>query len=165
MSNENTTSDGMIDRTSAIGTARFAHEFLSAAMHEHARAHHPADSDISSMPGFYLMGHGIELSLKAFLLGHGVTVRELRKLGQNGHDLVEAFNAAVCRGLDCKLYDDQGKVAALELLNERYFIKDFEYITTGATRWPQFGVFSALACKLYNSVAASVGYSRTLIPL
>lgn len=162
MNNQNNPSNDAIDRTSAIGTARFAHEFLNAAMHEHARAHHPHDSDISSTPGLYLIGHGIELSLKAFLLGHGMTARELRKLGQNGHDLIEAFNAAVSRGLDFQLSDEQDELAALELLNDSYSVKEFEYITTGATRWPRFSILSALACRLYNAVASSVGYNRTL---
>lgn len=158
-------SNGAIDRTSAIGTARFAYEFLNAALHEHARAHHPTDSDISSAPGLYLIGHGIELTLKAYSLGQGMTPRDLRKLGQNGHDLMQAFNAAISRGLDCQLSDEQGELAALEVLNESYAVKEFEYITTGATRWPRFSVLSAVACKLYNSVASSVGYNKTLAVL
>ena len=148
-----------------MGIARFAYDFLSAAMHEHARAHHPTDWDISSVPGLYLMGHGIELSLKAFLLGHGMPPRQLRKLGQNGHDLVKAFESAISRGLDCQLSDENGELAALELLNEKYSVKEFEYIVTGATRWPRFSVLSAVACKLYNASALSVGYNRTLAPL
>lgn len=164
MGNQNTALGDLMDRTSAIGTARFAYEFLCAAMHEHARAQHPTDSDISSVPGMYLMGHGIELSLKAFLLGHGMTPGELRKLGQNGHNLVEAFKAAISRGLDCPLSDEHGELAALEVLNERYAIKEFEYITTGTTRWPRFSVLSIVACKLYNAVASSVGYNKTLAP-
>lgn len=148
-----------------MGMARFAYDFLSAAIHEHARAHHPTDSDISSAPGLYLMGHGIELSLKAFLLGQGPTVRELRKLGQNGHDLMEAFKSATNQGFDCQLSDELGELAALELLNESYSTKEFEYITTGATRWPRFCVLSTVACKLCNTSASSVGYNRTLTPL
>lgn len=165
MSNQKTASGDVIDRTSAAGVARFAYDFLCAAMHEHARTHHPADSDISSVPGLYLMGHGIELSLKAFLLGHGMTAGELRKLGRNGHDLIEAFKSAISRGLDCRLSDEHGELATLELLNESYAIKEFEYITTGATRWPRFSVLSTVACKLYNASASSVGYNRTLAPL
>lgn len=164
MTNQNTGLSVVVDRTSAIGTARFAHEFLCAGIHEHARGHHPTDSDIGSVPGMYLMGHGIELSLNAFLLGQGMTPRELRKLGPNGHDLVEAFNAAISLGLDCPLSDEQGELAALELLNESYAIKEFEYITTGATRWSRFSVLSIVACKLYNTIASSVGYNETLAP-
>lgn len=164
MTNQNTSLDVVVDRTSAIGMARFAHDFLCAGIHEHARAHHPTDSDISSVPGMYLMGHGIELSLKAFLLEQGITLRELRKLGPNGHDLVEAFNLASSRGLDCPLSYEHGELAALELLNESYAIKEFEYITTGATRWPRFSVLSIVACKLYNKIASSVGYNKTLTP-
>jgi hypothetical protein len=152
-------------RTSAIGTARFAYDFLSAALHEHARAHHPTDTDISSAPGLYLIGHGIELTLKAFLLGQGMTPRDLRKLGQNGHDLMEAFTEATSRGLDCQLSDEKGEKAALEVLNDRYSVKEFEYVTTGATRWPRFSVLSAVACKLYNSVASSIDYNKTLAVL
>lgn len=155
-------STGAIDRTSAIGTARFAYEFLSAALHEHARAQDPTDPDISSAPGLYLIGHGIELTLKAYLLGQGMTPRDLRKLGQNGHDLMKAFDAANSRGLGCQLSDEQGELAALEVLNESYAVKEFEYITTGATRWPRFSVLSSVACKLYNSVASRVGYNKRL---
>jgi hypothetical protein len=162
MSIQNSTPDCALDRTTAIGTARFAHEFLSAAIREHASAHSPVDADISSTPALYLMGHGIELALKAFLLGNGMTARELRKMGQNGHDLIEAFNEAISRGLDCQLSDEQGELAALQVLNDRYYAKEFEYITTGATRVPRFSVLSAVAYKLYNTVASSVGYKETL---
>lgn len=164
MPHANTALDDVIVRTTAIGMARFAYEFLCAAIHEHARAHHPTDSDISSVPGMYLMGHGIELSLKAFLLGQGMTPRELRKLGTNGHDLVEAFNAAISLGLNCTLSAEHGELAALELLNESYAVKEFEYITTGATCWPRFSVLSIVACRLYNTIATKVGYNKTLVP-
>lgn len=162
MSPQNSTSDREIDRTTPVGTARFAYEFLSAAMREHVSSYHPFDADISSTPALYLMGHGIELTLKAFLLDHGLTVRELRKMGQNGHDLMEAFRAATSRGLKCNLCEEQGELAALVALNRSYSVKEFEYITTGAVSWPRFSVLSAAACKLFNSVAASVGYNERL---
>lgn len=162
MSTHKSIPNSAIDRTTAIGTARFAHEFLSAAMREHANAHDSVDADISSTPALYLMGHGIELTLKAFLLGHGMTSRELRKMGQNGHDLMEALSAAISCGLECQLSEEQGELAALKVLNGNYAVKEFEYITIGTTIWPRFGVLATAACKLFNAVAPSVGYSRTL---
>lgn len=164
MSTQNSTTDREIDRTTPAGTARFAYEFLSAAMREHVSARHPVDADISSTPALYLMGHGIELTLKAFLLGHGLTLRELRKMGQNGHDLMEAFSAATSRGLACNLSGELGELAALEALNRGYSAKEFEYIVTGSVSWPRFRVLSAAACKLFNAVAANVGYNKRLDP-
>lgn len=165
MSAQNTALVDVAPRTSAMGMVRFAHDFLEAAMHEHTRAHHPTDFDISSAPGMYLIGHSIELSLKAFLINQGMTSPALRKLGRNGHDLVKAFRSAVSYGLECDLQIEDGEVALLELLNDSYAVKEFEYITTGATRWPRFSDISALACKLYNASAQKIGYNKTLTPL
>lgn len=165
MSKENECNeDKNLERTTAIGTARFAYEFLNAALHEHARAHHRIDPDISSVPAMYLIGHGIELSLKAYLLSQGMTAKDLRKLGKNGHDLLAAWDAAILRGLQYDLSFKSGDRLALQLLNDRYATKEFEYITTGAVSWPKFGVLVSVASRLFNLVALSVGYNRTMMP-
>jgi len=36
-----------------------------------------AAGDQVSLPAYYLWGHSIELSLKVFLIGHDITLREL----------------------------------------------------------------------------------------
>jgi hypothetical protein len=72
------------DRTTAVGLARYAYEYIEAAMLvEH---NDPTPSHISPVPAYFLALHGIELTLKSYLRHKGVTAKELR--GQKyGHDL------------------------------------------------------------------------------
>ncbi|MGP8434194.1 hypothetical protein ACT2FY_36660 [Paraburkholderia fungorum] len=66
------------DRTTATGLARYAYEYIEAALvveTEHSDKY-PGDQ-ISPMPAYFLAHHGIELTLKAYLRHVSVTVREL----------------------------------------------------------------------------------------
>jgi len=48
--------------------------------------------DDSLAPAFYLLiGHSLELSIKALCLKAGATEKDLKKFGKNGHDLHEAY--------------------------------------------------------------------------
>jgi hypothetical protein len=77
---------------------RFAIEFYAAAV--------AADKAIGSSPGYevtaptpvnYLMGHAIELGLKAYLLHTGTSLGNIHKIG---HRLCLAYSNARKAGLD-----------------------------------------------------------------
>ena len=57
-----------------------------------------AAGDQVSLPAYYLWGHSIELSLKAFLFGCGVPLRKL-KSKELGHNLEALVGEALRRNL------------------------------------------------------------------
>jgi hypothetical protein len=66
----------------------------------------------------YLVGHSIELSLKAFLLFHGVSLRELRI--KYGHDLRKCFEKAEELGLRNHVLIDDMELEAFHVLDDLY---------------------------------------------
>jgi hypothetical protein len=58
-----------------------------------------AAGDRVSIPAYYLWGHSIELSLKVFLISHGVSLRELKSKNL-GHNLTALWRKAVSLGLE-----------------------------------------------------------------
>lgn len=81
----------------------------------------------------YLLCHGMELSLKAFLKNRGKTVKELYNLG---HDLDKIMEA--CKGLNERKLNvlTQHDWAVISLLNQEYKSKELEYIKTGVKTLP-----------------------------
>lgn len=74
--------------------------------------------------GHYLLGHSIELALKAYLLAEGYGERQLRRLG---HDLDQCLEAADQHGLRGHVTLTGDEAAAIALLNELYETKQLEY--------------------------------------
>jgi hypothetical protein len=72
----------------------------------------------------FLLGRSMELALKAFLINHGFTERKLRGIG---HNLVDAFRAAENEGFRMSGGNEQTRDQWLEVLNENYSTKLFEY--------------------------------------
>ena len=81
--------------TTPFSTHRLAGEFLAAALKIQPVAT-SATAKLGqplSLTAYYLLGHSIELSLKAFLLGRGVPIRTLRSKAY-GHDLAALLHEA-----------------------------------------------------------------------
>ena len=97
------------------------------------------------------MGHSIELSFKAFLLGRGVTVGDLRGRAM-GHDLTALFARARRHqiGREVTLTAIDGGV--IRLLNMEYMTKRFEYIRTGAIHIPDWSLLASLTYKLVSDL-------------
>ena len=110
------------------------------------------------MPSLYLIGHSIELALKAYLLNHGGTLHELRSKTKYGHDLHAAQRKAKELGLslDCVPAEEN----AIELLNTLYSTKQLEYIVTGTKYIPRFDLVESFANKLIRAVSEDVGYTE-----
>jgi hypothetical protein len=132
-------------RTTALGMARYGYEFLGAAFAvDNSVGNKNGHEVITPIPVLYLVGHGIELSLKAYMLQHKLTLGELKGLG---HNLSSCFDRAKKLGL-------------LEIVSfdELYSTKQLEYIVTGAKQFPMFGPLQLFGVKLFNAVANSVSY-------
>ena len=103
-------------RTTAIGLARYAKEYLEAAIVvDQEMGKRAAFIRVSPIPAYFLLTHGIELTLKAYLRFAGLAVEQLgaRDLG---HDLKALYAKACELGLG-DLYQMTAEDAeALELL-------------------------------------------------
>ena len=104
-----------------------------------------------SLVGYYLLGHSVELSLKAFLLGRGLTIKVLRNKPY-GHDLVALVREARRRRLGNLVKLSRRDLAVIDTLNECYGAKELEYAFTGARRLPHYSLAAGLAHTLLESV-------------
>ncbi|KVX74546.1 hypothetical protein [Burkholderia ubonensis] len=146
------------DRTTSIGLARYAFEYIEAALvvdNDHAEKH--PGGQISPVPAYFLAHHGIELTLKAYLRHAGLTVRELGSK-KYGHDLHACYRKAKERGL-LKIFkettDDLNAMQMLVGLNDRHGLR---YIRTGMKQSPLWSIVEPLAVPLHQAVAPAVGY-------
>lgn len=137
-------------RTTALGMARFAAQFYAAAiaaddvvgLDKGYEAHAPP-------PVSYMVGHAIELALKAYLLHQGAPLKAIRRLG---HNLETAFAKAEAKGLGSIMTVSAQDRSVLKILNALYSDKQLEYSVTGFKTFPVFGPMQTLAYRLINSV-------------
>lgn len=143
------------ERTTATGLARYAYEYIEAAML--VERNDPTPTHISPIPAYFLALHGIELTLKAYLRHKGLTAKELR--GQKyGHDLHACHRKAKELGLLSlfkELPSDADAMRMLVGLNEHQGLR---YIKTGMKHFPLWSLVEPLAVRLHQAVAPEVGY-------
>lgn len=150
-------------RTTPIGVLRYASEYLEAALATEAKMGSKAAYEIVvPIPVLFLIGQSIELSLKAFLLSEGVSLRKLRY--KYGHELHRALRKAKELGLSNFVEFSEEDLFVVELLNQLYSSKQLQYIVTGAKTFPVFGSLERMALKLCHAVGAKVGYRPKNIP-
>jgi hypothetical protein len=146
-----------IERTTAIGLARFAYEYIDAAMLvDDAKGQFGLLSQASYTPAYFLALHGIELCLKSYLLHKGVDVESLGK--KYGHKLSKCLIDSNKLGLEAifEMNDDDRK--AFELLIELNRGNQLRYIQTGFKTYPLWSIVEPLAVRLHQAVAKEVGY-------
>jgi hypothetical protein len=149
---------------------RYAYEFMEAAVAvDNAIGPRKGYEIVAPIPALYLVGHSIELSLTAFLLSRGASLREIRHFG---HDLHAAFRKSKELGLLDHAHFTGPEEGAVEILNALYATKQLEYIVTGSKQFPLFGLIASFSAKLFNAVAALVGlherfdnYTQLNIPI
>jgi hypothetical protein len=143
-------------KTTAIGLARYAKEYLEAAIVvDQEMGKEKAYAHVSPMPAYFLVSHGIELTLKAFLRHVGLSVEDLRKVG---HDL-KALHAKACElGLENLYKMTPADSEAFELLVAVNEFHQLRYIQTGFKTFPLWGAVEPLAVRLHQAVAPAVGY-------
>ncbi len=145
------------ERTTAIGLARFAYEYIDAAMLvDNAKGEVGLLSQASYTPAYFLALHGIELCFKSFLLHKGVDVESLGK--DYGHNLQKCLIGANARGLNKIFEMNEDDTQAFNLLIELNKEHQLRYIQTGFKTYPLWSIVEPLAVRLHQAVAKEVGY-------
>lgn len=153
------TSQDEDERTTAVGLARYAYEYIAAArlIVETAAATNRPMTGISPIPAYFLAYHGIELTLKSYLRHRRVPSRDLRGRVL-GHDLHACHRKAKEIGLSGVFNEQPNDVAAMQMLVGMNEHQGLRYIRTGMKRFPYWSVVEPLAVRLHQAVAAEVGY-------
>lgn len=117
----------MATKTAAsTGFILHAKDFLSAAEFVLNR------TERISLSAYFLFGLSIELSLKAYLLDRGITLKELKSPSKFGHDLTKLLDEAERRGLKDIVILNQQEVGVIRLLGYDYMTeKRFAYPLNG----------------------------------
>jgi hypothetical protein len=116
-----------------------------------ARAVRIANKNKVSLPAYYLLGHSIELSLKAFLLARGVTFKEL-KSKKYGHDLMALLSAARRHRLGTEVPLKARDIGLIQLLNFEYVAKRYEYRETGIYQIPDAALAQDVADRFVQKL-------------
>jgi len=113
------------------------------------------------IPTYFLWGHSIELSLKAFLFDCGVPLQKLRSK-EFGHDLQALVAEAKKQGIERKVHLSVKEIGEISLLSDEYKAKRFEYHETENYYIPFIHRTKRLAAKLVRLIghAVSKGGSR-----
>ncbi|MDL2338190.1 MAG: hypothetical protein QFE16_10145 [Pseudomonadota bacterium] len=151
-------------RTTPIGLARYAGEFMEAALAADAKMGKKDGYErVAPIPVMFLVGQSIELALKAFLLARGVTLRQLRT--DYGHELHRSLRKAKELGLLEVVPLESEDINAIELLDHLYATKQLQYIVTGANSFPVFGLLQSAALKLVYGIGTEVGFPPRRLPV
>lgn len=146
------------DRTTAIGLARYAYEYIDAArLVDERHGARKGHEFISPIPAYFLASHGIELTLKSFLRHHGITARELSSR-KYGHDLRACYRKAKELGLKTVFKMHSNDMRAMLMLIELNENHELRYIRTGYKRFPSWAIVEPFAVRLHQAVAPLVGY-------
>ncbi len=149
------------ERTTSLGMLRYATEYYAAAL--------IADEELGSESGYetyapmpvnFLIGHAIELALKAYVLEKGATHDSLFKLG---HDLEGCLENAEKLGFGSVLVVGDDDRAVLRVLNNLYSSKQFEYSVTGSKYFPVFGMVQDFTERLLLAVVGVVPLGEHLL--
>jgi hypothetical protein len=146
------------DRTTAIGLARYAYEYIEAAILVENNG--PTGAHISPIPAYFLALHGIELTLKSYLRHKGLTARELRSK-KYAHDLHSCHKTAKALDLHSVFNEQPNDAKAMRLLVELNERQGLRYIKTGMKDFPLWSLVEPLAVRLHQAVAPEVGYNKS----
>lgn len=142
------------DRTTAIGLARYAYDYLHAAIVVETNDSTPRH--ISPVPAYFLALHGLELTLKAFLRHKGVSVKDLQK--KFGHDVHACHRKAKELGLHEVFNELPVGSDAMRMLVRLNDQQGLRYIKTGMKHFPMWSIVEPLAIRLHQAVAPLVGF-------
>jgi hypothetical protein len=133
-------------KRSAVGVAQLAEFFALAGRRE---ADHDGIFGVSMVP-FFLFGHAIELCVKSFLVGRGVSEHELSRV--LGHDLDAAFERARHFADFASVDVSEEDLAIVQELNRHYEGKELEYPSPGRLRLPFLGALDSFTFKLLEAI-------------
>ena len=158
--NESSESSVLTDeeRTTAIGLARYAFDYIEAALlvDINHRNRYPR-REILPIPAYFLIHHGIELTLKAYLRHNGVTVRDIGSK-KYGHNLHSCYRKAKELGLLGIFTQSKTDLVGMRMLVNLNHHQGLRYIETGQKQFPTWSLIESLAVRLHQAVAPAVGY-------
>jgi len=141
--------------STALGFLRVGSEYLRAAelVLPPAKTEAEAFRQRLSLSAYFLVGHAIELALKAFLFSRGLSISRLRSR-EYGHNLARLLTEARRRKLGNLVKLAQSEVVSVRLLDEMYSAKEFEYSANGVRGLPHYAVAYSAAEKLCTGLRA-----------
>jgi len=146
-----------VTSTQAAGFARYAYEYIEAArLVDKEIGTLTGYEFVSPTPAYFLAMHGIELTLKAFLLYRGLSDKELRSK-QYGHDLKACYRKSKELGLLTIFKISYKDVSAMAMLIRLNRCQGLRYIQTGRKRFPSWAIVEPLAVSLHQAVASHIG--------
>lgn len=131
-----------MDRTPSMGLWTYAWYF-----HKAARVLIDSNSPHVDTPAYYLISHSIELFIKAFLRGSGLSIDELKALG---HNLDKCLEKAISLGLESYMDISDLDKFAVSAINPYYQEKELEYIKTGFKQLPKIALLVSFADNLLD---------------
>jgi hypothetical protein len=138
---------GAVPVTRAVGTAALAAEFVASG----SRIRN--DLQPPNRPAAYLYGRGLELLLKALLICGGTHDSRLRGLG---HDLAATLREVRRHPGALRPVLSRTDHVLIGMINGMYSRKDFEYLFTGARRYPSLDAVDELCNRLVASLRPSI---------
>ena len=108
------------------------------------------------MPSVFLLLHGFELHLKAFLLSQGMSDKQLRALS---HDLLACLRECEARGLSRHVRLAWGEQMHIGRLNRYYKSKELEYFVPRAKSFGSVELLSGVVLRvsrgIFNPITAN----------
>jgi hypothetical protein len=147
-------------RTTPLGTLRYAIEFYAAAIAAYDALKRKG-MPVAPVAVNYLLGHSIELALKAYLLQHGAKLVHLKR--NLGHNLVACLAEAGVAGLTDKMSLDDDDRELIAAFNNLYADKQFEYIETGPTNFPVYRLLRPFAQSLLIETVKAIPRGKVLL--
>lgn len=147
------------DRTSAVGLARYAFDYLEAALVVDERLGRGTEySRIAPVPAYFLLSHSIELTLKAYLRHCGITVDKLASR-KYGHNLQVCFDQSIELGLGTIFRPFAADANILGTLVQMNAGHQLRYIQTGTKTFTYWRPAESFAVRLHQAVSPHVGFS------
>lgn len=102
------------------------------------------------LPIVFLLGHSLELHMKAFLISHGVSDKKLRN--ELSHNLIACFRKSRSLGLCQHLSLSKRQVQQIIQINRYYQEKQLEYFSGTAKRFGSMEDFCNTVEKISRAV-------------
>lgn len=145
-------------RTTPIGLARFAKDYIDAAIVvDHAMGKGSEFAHASTMPAYFLLTHGLELTLKAFLRHKGLKVEQFRA-HDLGHDLKALYAKACELGINEMYQLTTADEKAFDLLVTINVSQQLRYIQTGLKEFPSWEIAAPFVVRIHQAVSPKVGF-------
>ena len=129
------------ERTTPYGMWRYGNDFRRASLYVRDGV-----DDKYFMPYYFLVGQSIELSFKAFLMGRGESIEELRK--RFGHNLKALSAEARLRQIGREVKLDRVHFGVIDLLSYEYTKHRFRYFEAGTMAVPDVTLIQAASDRL-----------------